>query len=198
VSSHHFVKEGQEPALLILEALSHELAEPLLEWAPLVVVADTALADVLQWNIKIDVVLVQAIRKEEVKAQLLDQFPIEIITYRDHSDFLSVAFNFLIAKNQKALNVMTDASDSLFISVKPFTEKIQISLFNQHIQWLYISSGHYEKWLPAKSLIQVIKKEDQKIQCTGLLPQQEHWEVENDGMVGIHSDRVFWVGELSE
>ena len=43
MSSHHFVKEGQEPALLIMDALSLALIEPLLEWAPQVIVCENAL-----------------------------------------------------------------------------------------------------------------------------------------------------------
>ena len=57
MSSHHFVKEGQEPALFILDNIPFQYAESLLEWVPLVMVADRALENVLHWGIKIDVVL---------------------------------------------------------------------------------------------------------------------------------------------
>ncbi len=43
MSSHHFVKEGQEPALFILDNIPFHYAESLLEWVPLVMVADRAL-----------------------------------------------------------------------------------------------------------------------------------------------------------
>ena len=59
MSSHHFVREGQEPALLILDALAFDIAGPLLEWAPLVVVAQSAVDEVMLWNIKMDVVLAE-------------------------------------------------------------------------------------------------------------------------------------------
>ncbi len=43
-------QEGQEPALVIIDALiDGRSAAPLLEWAPLVVVADTALVEVSLW-----------------------------------------------------------------------------------------------------------------------------------------------------
>ena len=79
MSSHHFVKEGQEPALFILEPISFQVASPLLEWAPLVLVSANALDDVLRWGIKIDVVLVEKSRVETLTRNLLEQVPIKIL-----------------------------------------------------------------------------------------------------------------------
>ncbi len=198
MSSHHFVKEGQEPALLILDAISLELAEPLLEWAPLVMVTDKVLPTVLRWGTKIDVAFVQVDRIEEVRAELVDQFPVEIITYHNQNDLLSIAFNFLINRKQKAVNVMTETSDSLFDSMNPFTQKIQVDVFDQNINWLCIPNGQYQKWLPSKSRLKIRIEGKQNIQFTGLKHYPEYWETEKDGMVTLHSDLVFWVGELLE
>ncbi len=198
MSSHHFVKEGQEPALLILDALSLELAEPLLEWAPLVVVTDVVLPTVLRWGIKIDVVLVHIDRVEKMKEELIDQFPVDIITYRNQTDLLLIALDFLIDRKQKAVNVMTETSDLLFDTINLFTQKIQVDLFDRHINWLCISSGKYDKWFPVKSQLKIRVVEKQSIECVGLVYRQEYWEAEKDGMVTIQSDQFFWVGELSE
>lgn len=198
MSSHHFVKEGQEPALLILDALSLELAEPLLEWAPLVMVTDTVLKTVLRWGIKIDVALVQIDGREVMKAELVDQFPVEIITYHNQNDLLSIAFNFLINRKQKAVNVMTETSDSLFDIVNQFTQKIQVDVFDQNINWLCIHKGQYQKWLPAMSQLKIRIEGKQNIQFTGLTHSKDYWEAEKDGMVTIQSDQIFWVGELPE
>jgi hypothetical protein len=198
VSSHHFVKEGQEPALLILDAISLELAEPLLEWAPLVMVSDTVLPTVLRWGTKIDVALVRVDRMEDIKTELVDQFPVEIITYHNQNDLLSIAFNFLINRKQKAVNVMTEVSDSLFDLVNPFTQKIQVDVFDQNINWLCIPNSQYQKWLPAKSRLKIRNDTKQNLQFTGLIRHPEYWEAEKDGMVTLQSDQVFWVGELPE
>ena len=44
MSSHHFVKEQQEPAVFILEVegISFETVAPLLEWSPTLLVAQEA------------------------------------------------------------------------------------------------------------------------------------------------------------
>lgn len=59
MSSHHIVKDNQEPALVIAdgEACSSELLGQLLEWSPHVVVLDKAWSRVKHLGIKVDVVL---------------------------------------------------------------------------------------------------------------------------------------------
>ncbi len=59
MSSHHFVKEGQEPALIIAngEACSYELLVSIREWCPYTVVLDGAYERVLSLGIVPDVVI---------------------------------------------------------------------------------------------------------------------------------------------
>ena len=76
MSSHHFVKEGQEPALFILDNIAFQYAESLLEWVPLVMVADSVLESVLQWGIKIDVVLQSKYSIEVIEDLIKDQGPV--------------------------------------------------------------------------------------------------------------------------
>src|SRR5690606_13901028 len=75
MSSHHFVKEGQEPALLILDEVDSSLVQPLLEWSPLVIVAEAAVHHVLAWGIKIDVLLASDEGIDELKIAMRDQAP---------------------------------------------------------------------------------------------------------------------------
>ncbi|MCB0735469.1 MAG: thiamine diphosphokinase, partial [Bacteroidetes bacterium] len=59
MSSHHFVRDKQEPALMIAngQSCSMELLGQLLEWNPYVLVLDGALDRVLMNGIKVDAVL---------------------------------------------------------------------------------------------------------------------------------------------
>ncbi len=195
MSSHHFVKEGQEPALLIFDALSLALAEPLLEWAPLVIVADTVLTTVLSWGIKVDVALVQEDLIEEMKAELIDQFPVEIATYHHQIEVLSTALNFLVNRKQSAVNIIAETSDSLFDEINRFTESIQVDVFNRDTKWVCVPSGQYQKWLPEKSRLKIIVREKQDLIPTGLHLQEEYWECEKDGIAMLRSNTAFWVGE---
>src|SRR5690349_6043129 len=100
MSSHHFVKEGQEPALIIVDALSLELAEPLLEWVPLVIVLDRVLEDVKSWGIKIDVVIQSTLEMGQIKDLVSDQFPLQIIPGKPEEDSISTALNFYASSKQ--------------------------------------------------------------------------------------------------
>lgn len=57
MSSHHIIRDKQEPALIIAngEACSIEILEQLLEWSPTVIVLDGALERVIELGIKVDV-----------------------------------------------------------------------------------------------------------------------------------------------
>ena len=56
MSSHHIVRDEQEPALLIDDAsvIHFEFVELLLEWSPRVMVTSNAIDEVLNWGVKID------------------------------------------------------------------------------------------------------------------------------------------------
>ena len=59
MSSHHFVRDKQEPALIIAngDECSNEVLNQLLEWNPFVLVLDGALDRVLMKGIKVDAVI---------------------------------------------------------------------------------------------------------------------------------------------
>jgi thiamine pyrophosphokinase len=59
MSSHHIVRDAQEPALIIAngESCSYDLLGQLLEWSPHIVVLDGALSRVEELKIKYDVIL---------------------------------------------------------------------------------------------------------------------------------------------
>jgi thiamine pyrophosphokinase len=59
LSSHHIVRDDQEPALIIANgsACNLELLGQLLEWSPLVIVLDSAMERVMKLDIKVDVLL---------------------------------------------------------------------------------------------------------------------------------------------
>ena len=59
MSSHHFVKEGQEPALIIANgnACSYDLLTNIMEWCPFIVVLDGAYDRLLEMQIVPDVVI---------------------------------------------------------------------------------------------------------------------------------------------
>jgi thiamine pyrophosphokinase len=109
MSSHHIVREKQEPALIIAngEACNDELLGQLLEWSPFVLVLDGAIDRVLARGIKIDVLFGDFDHGnknfEELKTS---QFPIEIIHAPDQEKTdLEKAIEFLIERDFPAANI---------------------------------------------------------------------------------------------
>lgn len=194
MSSHHFVKEGQEPALLIAEALSFELAEPLLEWAPLVVVCDAALDEVLHWGIKVDAVLGEATQVRALQDKMIEQAPVKILSYQPGEDPLENALHFLIASKNTAVNIMTRSVKDQLHLAKNFPQ-IQIVLMDHDRKWS-LHTHAFEKWLPAgTSLLIHPYHASQKFTLTGLISEGEYVTASIDGLITIESDNIFWIGE---
>ena len=109
MSSHHIVRDDQEPALIIANgaSCSEELMGQLLEWSPLVIVLDSAIERVLELGIKVDVLLGDFDRGFNPEYYLEKQYPLEIVhTPNQEKTDLEKAFDYLIDKGHKAVNVI--------------------------------------------------------------------------------------------
>lgn len=196
MSSHHFVKEGQEPALLILDAPSFEVAGPLLEWAPMVIVAQQAIDDVLLWNIKVDVVLAKDADVKDLGSKLASQAPLTILGHSPEESPLINALYFLIRKKQSAVNIFSSQAIETIELVESFAPELQISVMDGALKWSAISSGHFEKWMTANSRFFLKEgRQQQPVVFRGLKNLGDHYESLNDGMVKLESASLFWVGE---
>ena len=194
MSSHHFVKEGQEPALLLLEPVSLSLVQPLLEWAPLVIVADQAIDEVMRWGIKIDVVMASESPSETTRQKLLFQAPLKIFTCQK-SDDIETALYFLLSTKQQAVTIVTGDPFSLFQRLGNFSDKISISLLTEKTKWSVITSGRYKKWLTGGSILFLYGHEN--LGADNLANRGDHFEVISDGFVEIKAEKLFWAGEVN-
>jgi hypothetical protein len=182
MSSHHIVREDQEPALLIMDvhAVPIEQAQELLEWSPTVIVQEDAVLNVLSWGIKIDIVIADVDNVPSLTSSLHDQFPLKLISYNKQEEALSTALYFLIATKQKAVNIL---SLQPLESFEPFTA-LDLSVFQFGKRWSFIRGGLYEKWLPAKSTIHVYP-----------FDKDSTIKTQRDGVIAIKRDTGFWVAE---
>jgi hypothetical protein len=196
MSSHHFVKEGQEPALLIVSAVSLSLIEPLLEWAPQVIVYEDALEPVLGWGIKIDVVISKPGSIEALSQKLIAQAPVKFLS-GEPGDDVTLALYFLISTKQQAVSIIADDAHALFDQLSAFLPQLGITLLTRGVKWSGISPGSYKKWLPAASGLLVYAK-SKPVAITGLKGSDSHYEVLQDGFITLAFDTPFWVGEAIE
>lgn len=191
MSSHHFVREGQEPALLITDEVTASMVEPLLEWSPLVLVAESAIRHVLAWGIKIDVMLVSNGRTDELKMDMQHQAPVKFLPCRQ-DDMLSTAMRFLESTRCGAVNICAGHAEGILEKLNGYEGPVQIAVMDQDFRWLLVRAV-YKKWLPASALVRVISSGD--IHTAGLERHGEQLIAPQEGRISIESNVPFWVGE---
>lgn len=164
MSSHHIVRDDQEPALIIAngEACGSELLGQLLEWSPIVIVLDSAIERVLELGIKVDVLLGDFDRGLDINYYKEKQYPLEIVyaPNQDKTD-LEKAFDYLIEKGHKAVNVIwatgkrADHTITNLTNIVAYRNLLKIVILDDHSK-VYLLPETFEKWYTAKTILSLI------------------------------------------
>jgi thiamine pyrophosphokinase len=164
MSSHHIVRDDQEPALIIANgaSCSFELLGQLLEWSPIVIVLDNAIERVLQLDIKIDVLLGDFDGDFDPEIYKEKQFPLEIVhtPNQDKTD-LEKAFDYLIEKGHKAVNVVwatgkrADHTITNITNIVSYRDKLKIVILDDHSK-IFLLPNKFEKWYTKNTPISLI------------------------------------------
>ena len=194
MSSHHFVKEGQEPALFILEAISFHLIEPLLEWVPLIIVSDSAVEEVLQWGIKIDVVLQHTQPLDKLEGLVKDQFPLQILPC-EKDNMIIQGLEFLGQDLFTAVNIIGNRADEIVKSVEEWGSSLQVGIYSENEKWSYVTSGRFEKWMPAGATVLIKHSLASSLQTENIIKEKENWRISSGGIMKVQSTDPFWIGE---
>ncbi len=164
MSSHHIVRDDQEPALIIANgaSCSFELLGQLLEWSPIVVVLDNAIDRVLQLDIKVDVLLGDFDDDFNPEIYKEKQFPLEIVHTPDQNKTdLEKAFEYLIEKGHQAVNVVwatgkrADHTISNITNIVRFRNTLKIVILDDHSK-IFLLPNKFEKWYPKNTPISLI------------------------------------------
>ena len=185
MSSHHIVRDNQEPALLILEAVTvpFEIVQELLEWSPSVMVDESQLDTLLRWGIKIDMVLFQEKNKEEIIEKVSEQFPIKLLSCQAHEDVLTMALHFLRSGKYPSVNILTHQR-TIFHYLLSFESEINMVVIQDKIRWSLVRSGYFEKRVADHSMTFVLENNLNKL----IIPDPEN-------KIRIKKESPFWVGE---
>ena len=164
MSSHHIVRDDQEPALIIANgaACSKELMGQLLEWSPLVIVLDNAIDRVIELGIKVDVLLGDFDEGFDPEKYREMQYPLEIVYSPDQEKTdLEKAFNYLIERKIPAVNVIwatgkrTDHTITNITNIVRYRDKLKIVILDDHSN-VYLLPKKFEKWYPAATPVSLI------------------------------------------
>jgi thiamine pyrophosphokinase len=164
MSSHHIVRDDQEPALIIANGAecSNELLGQLLEWSPIVIVLDSAMERVVDLGIKVDVLLGDFDGDFNPEIYKEKQFPLEIVhaPNQDKTD-LEKAFDYLIEKGHKAVNVIwatgkrADHTITNITNIVSYRNKLKIVILDDHSK-VFLLPNKFEKWYTKNTPISLI------------------------------------------
>ncbi len=161
MSSHHIVRDDQEPALIIANgaACNNELLGQLLEWSPLVIVLDSAIERVLELGIKVDVLLGDFDRDFNTEKYKEAQYPIEIIHTPDQNKTdLEKAYDYVIKRNIPAVNVVwatgkrPDHTLNNFSTLVNYRTKLKIVILDDYSK-SYLLPTKFSKWFTKNSIV---------------------------------------------
>ena len=186
MSSHHIVRDDQEPALIIANgaSCSQELLGQLLEWSPLVIVLDSAIERVLELGIKVDVLLGDFDRGFDANYYKEKQYPIEIVHTPDQNKTdLEKAFDYLISKEHKAANVVwgtgkrADHTITNITNIVRYRNELKIVLLDDHSK-IFLLPKHFQKWYTANTPISLIPIGN----VSGITSENLFYPLQNDNL----------------
>lgn len=185
MSSHHIIREKQEPALLIWDigSFDMEYLGQLLEWSPTVMVSSLVYEQVYSFGIKIDVV----IGNTEVSFQQQEHLKtIPLI----RNNFIQTALSYLVSEEYPSVNVI--AGSFRVDDYKSFVEMLDIVIFVEDKKIFPIKSS-FSKWKSANEEIYFMDEDFSGISFSGLktTTTQEYFLTIKDGFYSFSFDRDF-------
>ena len=172
MSSHHIVKEKQEPALYIhnLGDFDEEYLGQLLEWSPTLIVNGAIYEKVISLGLKVDVVLnsFEGIAVQENTKSIIGP-----------GDEYNTVINYLISEKYPAVNIID--TEKAIADLAFYISRINIVLFTPVYKSYAVKDG-FSVWKPAGSrfFIDVVSY----FEATNLMQKEEkEFEVVKDGFV---------------
>jgi thiamine pyrophosphokinase len=149
MSSHHIVREKQEPALLVLglDSFDDEQLGQLLEWSP-TLIATPGIAEKLNaYGIKIDWII-----SNDAMPNL--QSDIKWLPVGKET-VINTTLNYLTSQGYPSVNVVTDEFE--LADYLPFADKINLVVFYDQ-QKIYAVNPGFGKWKPGGEIISILSK----------------------------------------
>ncbi|NOW94493.1 thiamine diphosphokinase [Mucilaginibacter sp. SG564] len=188
MSSHHIVREKQEPALLVLglDDFPEELLGQLLEWSPTVITTPDTAEKLNMLGIKVDWVI------SNNRDEGLVQSDVKLMVPGDNT-LATTALNYLIANHYPAVNVIMD--EPVLDEMQNYTGKIDLVIF-QGDQKIYTVSSGFSKWKPAGEEIRVLNS-TKALNYTGLEQTgPDSFRTVEDGFFTLSFEQPFlWLAE---
>lgn len=201
MSSHHIIRDEQEPALLVLDplAIEREHLDGLLEWSPTLLVTEQYLPTLLDWGIKVDQVLARSSSPLlKTESELFD-----VIEQPNVSSALDEALTFLLRKNHHSVNVVGNP-ENIPLFIHPLVRDMNCVLFETNRKIVWARNGLYRKWLKAYTTLSIQPFDIMYLSTEGLMDDLDNEKIEDelelttsdDGILNVKSNlKPFLVAE---
>lgn len=150
MSSHHIVREKQEPALLVqgLDNFPEELLGQLLEWSPTIFACRQAAEKLILRNIKIDWIAGDSNNIADFQSDVK-------FLEAENGKSTEAVLTFLTANGYPSVNIITDHFN--LKDYEFYVDKINIVIFFNNKRVYAIKTG-FSKWKPAGETIALLSK----------------------------------------
>jgi thiamine pyrophosphokinase len=179
MSSHHIIREKQEPALVVLglDNFADELLGQLLEWSPTVITTPQTAEKLIVYGIKVDWIITNGV--DEVL-----QSDVKLMSCGD-CNLTDAALKYLSENEYSAVNIITD--ELRLMDYEPFADKLSMVIFHNHQKIYPINSG-FSKWKPAGEVIELLSPAN-KLDFTGLENvKDQRYKTISDGFFSLRFD----------
>ncbi|WP_374166189.1 thiamine pyrophosphokinase [Arcticibacter sp. MXS-1] len=183
MSSHHIVREKQEPALLIMSLAGFNLENlgQLLEWSPTVIVNDTAYEETDSLGIKIDGVVSHSSTRQPALQP-------GTFVIRTEDTALEDALKYLAGEQYHSVNII--ATSFCIKDYALFAEHLTMTILTPAKKIFPVKSG-FSKWKPKGEKVEILS-EVRHLQTQGLKKTEEHvYLTEKEGFYSLSFDVPF-------
>jgi hypothetical protein len=192
MSSHHFVKEGQEPALILVDAVSADYVSDLQEWAPTIIILPDAIDFILEKGTKVDVVITdehhahhEAFRHQE---------PVRFFHSENKRKALETALSLLSEEKQTSVNIVCADAQEMIQLITAFTSSLEINILSQDKKYSHHTRGILKKWFAPGHDFEIMS--DSEVTVAGWVNQSDKYvQILEKGVVEISSAAGFWLIE---
>jgi thiamine pyrophosphokinase len=183
MSSHHIVREKQEPALLVLgmEHFTDDLLGQLLEWSPTLIATANTAEKLNAAGIKVDIIVDSSANPEDIQSD------IKFIRTSDTTE-IEAALTYLAEQKYPAVNVVTD--DFVIGDYLAFADRINLVIYCGNKKIYPVSSG-FSKWKPAGEAVELSGTVN-NLQVTGLEKvSDDHYQTKADGFFSLQFEQPY-------
>lgn len=177
MSSHHVIRDEQEPPILVFQLNKNwEELSDLLGWSPTVVI-NPELSDLFDS------------KQTKFDGYLSAE---EVNNGRNESDFIYDSSNlsvslieWVVHKKYTAINIFCNYNlmKSIFREMKDLSLPIPIIFFTENGKFTLIPSQKFKKWYPSNYKINILNDDLEKVE--NLVKDEAAYNVEEDGFIKI-------------